>query len=514
MARSYGYSNSLGDLQDRLGINPGLGGKRQFGGSRERAKPQDVLPPPGGGGGDGKSGFDWRKWGVASLGYSDHKAHKEFAEHEKKHGRGSWDIWKTDPGKKSFWVGRDQNKYVFEDPGMSGTPWLGGWHNIHWGEGTRAPTLDDLGYKDTWTNNPNAHARFKIGDKKAGWELRLKDKHGNFRTNPDGSGVWIPADMGLSDGWGVWWRGDNSGGMGGNTGGTTGGQMGGGMPEDMAGSMGDMGAMGSKSYSPAGQSSRAGQQSRSSDSSPVVGVHDLDRKGIGNPVGPGTSTQDISKAMDAQKRSRETEQIVDAMAPTSSGSLSGALGAKRPTEAIDEHGNTTPLERLQMIMSAGPQATSEGGSARDLGSVLNPSATTSTGAGAGGVLDRLNESRTISSAPAQETSQQPSILEQLSQKRTSQPSQTLGGTQRRQPIEGRVDPSTTVQDLLQGRRGGSRDPNVQSNAGSTSQRPQTSGFISPYGLARMQGFQGSFEEWLQTEDGRKFQEMSDRGVMW
>ena len=60
MARSYGYDNSLGGLQDRLGINPGLGGKRQFDGSKKREKPQDILPPPGpkgGGGGGGGGGF-------------------------------------------------------------------------------------------------------------------------------------------------------------------------------------------------------------------------------------------------------------------------------------------------------------------------------------------------------------------------------------------------------------------------------------------------------------------------
>lgn len=252
--------------------------------------------------------------------------------------------------------------------------------------------------------------------------------------------------------------------------------------------------MGSKSYSPAGQSSMAGQQSSSASS----------------------SASGLSQNNRSQQQSRSSASMSD-LTPTSSGSLSGALGAKPPTEAIDEQGNTTPLERLQMIMSAGPQATSEGGSAQDLGSVLNPSATTSTGAGAGGVLDRLNESRTISSAPAQETTQQPSILEQLSQRQTSQPSQTLGGTQRQQPIEGRADPRTTVRDLLQGQRGGSRDPNIQSNAGSTQSRGgggRPMGFADPYGMARMQGYQGSREEWLQTEAGKRYQEMADRGVMW
>ena len=356
MAR-FGYNSGI----DQYGLSGNTRGRgdssryKTFGAPGSRAgtslKPPGgkgditVLPPPKGGG-DGKSGFDWRKWGVASLGYADHKAHKEFAEHEKKYGRGSWDIWKTDPGKKSFWVGRDKNKYVFDDPGMSGTPWYGGWHDIRWGEGTRAPTLDDLGYKDTWTNNPNAHARFKIGDKKAGWEIRLKDKHGNFRTNPDGSEMWIPADSGLSDGWGVWWRGDNPGGMGGNTGGTMGGTMGG-MGDGMA-SMGSglSGPPASRGMFPG---SRESDKGPFTDPSTVPGTKsNMQAQQRANPPG-GPRTKGLSTLGD--------------LSPTPSSSLSGPPAGNMAGNQQQKTDAQAPIDRLREIMGGTNQMGTEAGSA-------------------------------------------------------------------------------------------------------------------------------------------------------
>ena len=41
-----------------------------------------------------------------------------------------------------------------------------------------------------------------------------------------------------------------------------------------------------------------------------------------------------------------------------------------------------------------------------------------------------------------------------------------------------------------------------------------SGFVDPYGLARMRGYRGSRADWLQTEAGQKYQRNIDRGVMY
>ena len=131
-----------------------------------------VLPPPitGPVAGGGQPGFDWRRWGAGRGGYQDHAFKKKFDAHEAKYGRGSWDLWKSDPSKSKYWKGQPN--------------WIT--NSIAWGEGTAAPTWQDMGYKD-----------------KASFDKRWKLGKG-------GRSLVAANDMApqlLDVGYGTWWRG-------------------------------------------------------------------------------------------------------------------------------------------------------------------------------------------------------------------------------------------------------------------------------------------------------------------
>ena len=131
-----------------------------------------VLPPPitGPVAGGGQPGFDWRRWGAGRGGYQDIAFKKKFDAHEAKYGRGSWDRWKSDPSKSKYWKGMPS--------------WIT--NSIAWGEGTAAPTWQDMGYKD----KASFDKRWKLG--KDGRSL----VHANDMARPF-----------LDVGYGTWWRG-------------------------------------------------------------------------------------------------------------------------------------------------------------------------------------------------------------------------------------------------------------------------------------------------------------------
>ena len=131
-----------------------------------------VLPPPitGPVAGGGQPGFDWRRRGAGRGGYQDIAFKKKFDAHEAKYGRGSWDRWKSDPSKSKYWKGMPS--------------WIT--NSIAWGEGTAAPTWQDMGYKD----KASFDKRWKLG--KDGRSL----VHANDMARPF-----------LDVGYGTWWRG-------------------------------------------------------------------------------------------------------------------------------------------------------------------------------------------------------------------------------------------------------------------------------------------------------------------
>ncbi len=168
--------------------NYGAGNRNlgRYGGGRRDMDPIPRRPVAGGGGmggmggaprppvaGGGQPGFDWRRWGAGRGGYTDHAFKKKFDAHEKKYGRGSWDRWKSDPSKGKYWKGMPS--------------WMT--NSIAWGEGTAAPTWQDMGYKDEDTFNKT----WKMG----------RDGRSLVRANNQQI---------LDAGYGTWWRGRADGG--------------------------------------------------------------------------------------------------------------------------------------------------------------------------------------------------------------------------------------------------------------------------------------------------------------
>lgn len=165
--------------------NYGAGNRNlgRYGGGRRDMDPIPRRPVAGGGGmggmggapnpvaGGGQPGFDWRRWGAGRGGYQDHRFKKKFDAHEKKYGRGSWDNWKSDPSKSKYWKGQPN--------------WIT--NSIAWGEGTEAPTWQDMGYKD----QESFDKRWKLG--KDGRSLH-------------GHGPQWGQEL-LDVGYGTWWRG-------------------------------------------------------------------------------------------------------------------------------------------------------------------------------------------------------------------------------------------------------------------------------------------------------------------
>lgn len=172
------------------GFPGGGGGMPGFpgggGGSGGNPNPPPAVPGPNPGvlppaitnpvAGGGQPGFDWRRWGAGHGGMTLPGHREKVAAHEKKFGRGSYDLWQKDPSKGKYWKGRPS--------------WMT--NSIQWGEGTAAPTWQDMGYKDQATFDN----KWKIGK--------------------DGRSLVFASDRTpqiLDVGYGTWWRGRGGSGV-------------------------------------------------------------------------------------------------------------------------------------------------------------------------------------------------------------------------------------------------------------------------------------------------------------
>lgn len=324
MAR-FGYNSGI----DQYGLSGNTRGRgssdrhKAFGAPGSRAgtslKPPGkkdapvVLPPPGGGGGGGNNAFNWKDWGIGSLGMmGPNFDYKKFEEQRKRGEHGKFDWWKEDPGAQN-WTDKTFGKHD-----------EGGWlfDNIRWAEGTERPTFEQMGY----TGDPDA------------WIIR------------DNS-MRLKGSIGWSDLPGMWWRGANSGSnTGGGIGGTTGGTMGG----TMGGTGDGMASMGSGLSGPPGSKgmfpgSRESDKGPFTDPSTVPGTKsNMQAQQRANPPG-GPRTKGLSSLGD--------------LSPTPSSSLSGPPAGNMAGNQQQKTDAQAPIDRLREIMGGTNQVGTEAGSA-------------------------------------------------------------------------------------------------------------------------------------------------------